>query len=112
VKLDSEGNVEWEKTIDRGSDDKATSIIQSRDGCYVIAGYTTSFVGEGSLYIEKTGSFVDTCWSQGITNYSVSSGDSMSSPTSMTSIGGVFSGFIIFASMLIIYCWFGKKKKV
>jgi hypothetical protein len=41
-----------------------------------------------------------------------SSGDSMSSPTLMTSVGGVFSGFIIFASMLIIYCWFGKKKKV
>jgi hypothetical protein len=118
VKLDSEGKVQWEKVIDRGSDDKARSIIQSSDGCYVIAGYTVSFVRESDFdfYIEKTGSFGDTCWSQGITNYSASSGgssgDSMSSPTLMTSVGGVFSGFIIFASMLIIYCWFGKKKKV
>jgi hypothetical protein len=116
VKLDSEGKVQWEKTIGGGSDDVAYSIIQSSDGCYVIAGYTASFVREGNFYIEKTGSFGDTCWSQGITNYSASSGgssgDSMSSPTLMTSVGGVFSGFIIFASMLIIYCWFGKKKKV
>jgi hypothetical protein len=74
VKLDSEGKVQWEKVIGGGSDDVAYSIIQSSDGCYVIAGYTASFVREDNIYIEKTGSFVDTCWSQGITNYSASSG--------------------------------------
>jgi hypothetical protein len=48
VKLDSSGNVQWTKTIGGVGDDIATSIIQSGDGGYVVAGWTWSF-GAGSV---------------------------------------------------------------
>ena len=82
VKLDSSGNVLWTKTIGGGSADEARSITQSSDGGFAIAGYTQSFgAGSYDIYVVKTGPLGDTCWSQGITNYVVSSGDS-SSPQS------------------------------
>jgi uncharacterized delta-60 repeat protein len=84
VKIDSSGNVLWTKTIGGGSVDEARSIIQSSDGGFAIAGYTQSF-GAGSyydIYVVKTGPLGDTCWSQGITNYVVSSvSSSFSSPS-------------------------------
>jgi len=40
VKLDSSGNVVWTKTIGGSLTDVATSIIQSSDGGYVVAGFT------------------------------------------------------------------------
>jgi hypothetical protein len=82
VKLDSGGNVLWTKTIGGSFYDGANSIIQSSDGGYVVAGYTQSFgAGLYDFYVVKTGPLGDTCWSQGITNYVVSSGGSFSSPS-------------------------------
>jgi uncharacterized delta-60 repeat protein len=83
VKIDSSGNVLWTKTIGGGSADEARSIIQSSDGGFAIAGYTQSFgAGLYDIYVVKTGPLGDTCWSQGITNYVVSSvSSSFSSPS-------------------------------
>jgi Ig-like domain CHU_C associated len=42
VKLDSDGNVEWDRTIGGDDEDKATSIIELSDGSFAIAGYSKS----------------------------------------------------------------------
>jgi uncharacterized delta-60 repeat protein len=83
VKLDSAGNVQWTKTIGGSSDDAAYSIIQSSDGGYVVAGYTESFgAGYPDMYVVKMDANGNVCFSQNITNYSVSSTvPSFSSPS-------------------------------
>jgi hypothetical protein len=170
VKLDSGGNVQWTKTIGGSSDDRAYSIIQSSDGGYVVAGRTRSFgAGSYDFYVVKMDANGNVCFSQNITNYSVSSNvGSFSSPSTVAisqsptvstisptvssggsvsdvcasapaphlcsgsqdcgfgsavatnkedvksygcSVGGIFSRFLIPASMLIVYGWLRKKRK-
>jgi hypothetical protein len=85
VKLDSSGNVQWTKTIGGSYEDGAWSIIQSSDGGYVVAGRTWGF-GEGGLdfYVVKMDANGNVCFSQNITNYSVSSTvGSFSSPSTV-----------------------------
>jgi len=43
IKLDSNGNLQWTKTIGGKNEDGSSSIIQTSDGGYAIAGFTTSF---------------------------------------------------------------------
>jgi hypothetical protein len=83
VKLDSSGNVQWTKTIGGSGGDGAMSIIRSSDGGYVFAGSTTSFgVGNSDIYVVKMDANLNVCFSQNITNYSVSSNvGSFSSPS-------------------------------
>jgi arginine repressor len=86
VKLDSSGNVIWTKTIGGSDTDTANSIIQSSDGGYVVAGATRTFkAGRGrdaDIYVVKMDANGNVCFSQNITNYSVSSTiPSFSSPS-------------------------------
>jgi uncharacterized delta-60 repeat protein len=83
VKLDSSGNVQWTKTIGGSYENVAYSIIQSSDGGYVVAGYTQSFgAGYPDMYVVKMDANGNVCFSQNITNYSVSSNvGSFSSPS-------------------------------
>jgi hypothetical protein len=83
VKLDSGGNVQWTKTIGGSDRDGASSIIQSSDGGYVVAGHTWSFGAGGvDFYLVKMDANWNVCFSQNVTNYSVSStGGSFSSPS-------------------------------
>jgi hypothetical protein len=170
VKLDSSGNVVWTKTIGGSYFDWAYSIIQSSDGGYIVAGGTTSFgAGIDDFYVVRMDSSGNVCFSQNITNYSVSSNvGSFSSPSTVAisqsptvypisptvsyggsvsdvcpsapaphicfgsqdcgfgsaiatnkenvksygcSVGGIFSRFIIPASMLIVYGQLRKKRK-
>jgi hypothetical protein len=170
VKIDSSGNVQWTKTIGGSYEDAAISIIQSSDGGYAVAGGTQSFgAGYWDIYVVKMDANGNVCFSQNITNYSVSSNvGSFSSPSPVVisqsptvksisptvsyggsvsdvcalakaphlcsasqdcgfssaivsngenvksygcSVGGVFSRFIIPASMLIIYVQLRRKKK-
>ncbi len=54
LKLDSNGNVVWTRTIGGASQDDGYSIIQTTDGGYVIAGVTTSFGSGGpDVYVVK-----------------------------------------------------------
>jgi hypothetical protein len=74
VKLDSSGNVQWTKTIGGSDLDEAYSIIQSSDGGYVVAGGTKSFgAGKDDIYVVKIDANGNVCFSQNITNYSISS---------------------------------------
>ena len=43
LKLDSGGNIEWEKTYGGGKNDLAYSIQQTSDEGYIMAGITDSF---------------------------------------------------------------------
>jgi hypothetical protein len=83
VKMDSSGNVQWTKTIGGSDLDEAYSIIQSSDGGYVVAGWTSSFgAGWYDFYVVKMYANGNVCFSKNITNYSVSSNvGSFSSPS-------------------------------
>jgi len=54
VKLDAKGNLQWTKTIGGEKNDGGRSLIQTSDGGYAIAGYTTSFgAGDCDVYVLK-----------------------------------------------------------
>jgi len=54
VKLDANGNLQWTKTIGGPESEEGNSLIQTSDGGYAIAGYTTSFgAGEWDVYVVK-----------------------------------------------------------
>ena len=48
LKLDSNGNTEWQKTYGGSGDDKGRAIIQTTDGGYAITGPSKSGDGDGS----------------------------------------------------------------
>jgi uncharacterized repeat protein (TIGR01451 family) len=50
VKLDHQGNIQWQKCLGGTSDDYAYSIQQTTDGGYIVAGYTRSNDGDVSGY--------------------------------------------------------------
>lgn len=54
IKLGENGNKEWEKTFDKDENDIANSIVQTRDGGYVITGGTGKRLwGEVSCWVIK-----------------------------------------------------------
>jgi len=54
VKVDSDGNHQWNKTYGGGNSELATSVVETVDGGYAIAGYTSSFdVGGGDFWLVK-----------------------------------------------------------
>lgn len=48
VKLDIDGNIEWNKTYGGSDDDIGQSLVQTLDGGYAIVGYAKSADGDGS----------------------------------------------------------------
>jgi hypothetical protein len=48
VKLNSNGHVQWQKCLGGSNDDLATSIKQTADGGYIVAGYSNSNHGDVS----------------------------------------------------------------
>ena len=54
IKLDENGNKEWDKTFDKDENDVAYSIIQTKDGGYAIAGSTgLKLWGEVNCWVIK-----------------------------------------------------------
>jgi len=49
VKLDVKGSLQWEKSFGAKNDDKASSIIQTKDGGYVVVGYSETEPKSGKL---------------------------------------------------------------
>ena len=63
IKLDQEGNMLWDKTFGGSEDDWANSIIQTTDGGYAVAGYTSSKgAGEGDIWLIKLDSEGNMLW--------------------------------------------------
>ncbi|MFQ5906313.1 MAG: T9SS type A sorting domain-containing protein [bacterium] len=63
IKIDSLGDMLWEKTYGGSSDDLGYSVRQTTDGGYIVVGETQSFgAGWEDVYLVKTDAFGDTLW--------------------------------------------------
>ncbi|HAD13154.1 MAG TPA: T9SS C-terminal target domain-containing protein [Saprospirales bacterium] len=71
VKLDPNGDVEWQNTIGGGSNDELTSLQQTIDGGYILGGYSNSYisgdktehsVGYDDYWVVKLNSIGDIQW--------------------------------------------------
>lgn len=49
IKLDAEGNLQWQKTYGGSGDDRGQSLVQTQDGGYALTGYAMSSDGDGSV---------------------------------------------------------------
>jgi hypothetical protein len=55
VKTDAEGNIQWNQTYGGTGNDRVHALVQTGDGGYTLAGWTTSFGAGGSTaYLIKT----------------------------------------------------------
>jgi hypothetical protein len=65
VKTDASGNMIWEHTYGNTGDDQGNDVIQTVDGGFAIAGYTTSFgAGESDMWLVKTDTNGVMIWNQ------------------------------------------------
>jgi predicted secreted protein len=63
LKLDSRGNLLWDKTFGGSEDDCARSLIQTKDGGYAVAGYTKSYgAGGRDVWLLKLDSRGNRLW--------------------------------------------------
>jgi len=78
VKLDANGNLQWTKTIGGPKRDWGSSLIQTSDGGYAIAGLTTSFgAGEADVYVVKLDAKGNLQWTKTIGGKGVEGGKSL-----------------------------------
>ncbi|HXP51439.1 MAG TPA: hypothetical protein VN922_15895, partial [Bacteroidia bacterium] len=67
VKVDSNGNVQWQKTYGGSDWDFAYSVKQISDGGFVLCGQTYSYgSGNGDVYVVRTDKNGDTLWTRAI----------------------------------------------
>jgi len=92
VKLDANGNLQWTKTIGaKNKNYSKSSLIQTSDGGYAIAGHTESFgAGEWDVYVVKLDRNGDACCAVSQT-FQVGSGGTLSSPTPSIGSGGILT---------------------
>ncbi len=56
VKLDANGNIQWQKALGGEGSEEAYSVIQSLDGGYVVAGFSESITGDVTGHHGSAGS--------------------------------------------------------
>ncbi|MEJ2242065.1 MAG: hypothetical protein P8Y18_07985, partial [Candidatus Bathyarchaeota archaeon] len=64
VKIDVNGNVEWNQTYGTESYEKAYSLIQTNEGGFALAGYVSYSVFENDFLLVKTDEFGNMQWNQ------------------------------------------------
>jgi hypothetical protein len=85
----------WQKTYGGRASDYGSSVRQTTDGGYIIAGTTGSFGVGGSVYLIKTNTFGDTLWTKALGGDSTDAGYSVQ----QTSDGGyIIAGMTNYSS--------------
>jgi len=91
IKLDANGILQWSRTVGGSDWDVAHSIIQTTDGCYIVAGFSESFGMK--MYIVKLDGSGNTCGNStspaslsGTGGTTTSQNSTVSTPTSPFSI--------------------------
>lgn len=65
VKTDKNGALQWQRTFGQNGDDVAHSVDTTKDGGYLVTGYTSSFGAEGyDAYLVKLDASGETEWTQ------------------------------------------------
>jgi len=65
VKTDASGNMQWNKTYGGTSHDEANALVQTTDGGYALAGFTSSFGADNSdFWLVKTDANGNMEWNQ------------------------------------------------
>jgi len=65
IKTDADGLLEWEETYGGTEDEGASDVVETSDGGYAIAGYTSSFgAGDSDFWLVKTDEFRELQWNQ------------------------------------------------
>jgi hypothetical protein len=64
IKTDANGNVQWAKTYGGANWDYATSVQQTSDGGYIVAGLTESFGSGGDIFLIKTDANGNVQWAK------------------------------------------------
>jgi hypothetical protein len=62
IKTDSSGNLQWQKEIGGYKDEWGISIQQTKDGGFIVTGYTESFGNWVDVYLVKTDSLGNSEW--------------------------------------------------
>jgi len=91
IKTNSSGETIWTRTYGRGDIDWGTSVQQTSDGDYIIAGYTYSLVNNSfDVYLIKTNASGDTLWTR---TYGGTNDDRGSSVQQTLDGGYIIAGF-------------------
>jgi hypothetical protein len=63
IKIDFTGNILWNKTYGESEEDGINTLVQTKEGDYVVAGYTYSYSeNDGDLWIFKVNETGDLIW--------------------------------------------------
>jgi TolB-like protein len=64
IKTDANGNIQWAKTYGGTDGDYVSSVQQTSDGGYIVAGYTYSFGAGGDIFLIKTDANGNIIWAK------------------------------------------------
>lgn len=64
IKTDSLGDTLWTKTFGESNNDRGYSVRQTKDGGYIVTGYTTNPFHRIGVYLIKTDSLGNTLWAK------------------------------------------------
>jgi hypothetical protein len=64
LKLDANGNTQWQKTFGGIKDDEFKSVVETNDGGFALTGYTKSYndIDSGDVWVFKTSNIGDSLW--------------------------------------------------
>ncbi|MCP4582141.1 MAG: T9SS type A sorting domain-containing protein [candidate division Zixibacteria bacterium] len=65
VKINTDGQVLWQRTYGGDNSEQADYVLQTDDGGYILVGWTNSFgAGEDDIYMLRTNSVGDSLWAR------------------------------------------------